>query len=191
MGGLDSSIMRNANGKSQETWLQGSIGEEERKNLVLKLTRKQYTDLFGPTTGDKVRLGDTDLMVQIEKDLITPGDECVFGGGKTLRDGLAQASGVTNSNGALDYLDNKCSDTRSYAWHTERADIGIKDGKIAGIGKAGNPYTMDKVNHEDGCISMCRSYCRRTYHLYCWTLRYAHTHDLSSTIHRRNQQRYL
>ena len=91
MGGLDSSIMRNAaNGKSQETWLQGSIGEEERKNLVLKLTRKQYTDLFGPTTGDKVRLGDTDLMVQIEKDLITPGDECVFGGGKTLRDGLAQ-----------------------------------------------------------------------------------------------------
>ena len=72
--------------------------------MVLKLTRKQYTDLFGPTTGDKVRLGDTDLMLQIEKDLITPGDECVFGGGKTLRDGLAQTSGVTNSNGALDFL---------------------------------------------------------------------------------------
>jgi urease subunit alpha len=61
--------------------------------MVLKLTRKQYTDLFGASSGDKIRLGDSDLMIEVEKDLITPGDECVFGGGKTIRDGLAQASG--------------------------------------------------------------------------------------------------
>ena len=64
--------------------------------MVLKLTRKQYTDLFGATTGDKIRLGDSELLIEVEKDLITPGDECVFGGGKTLRDGLAQTPGITN-----------------------------------------------------------------------------------------------
>jgi urease subunit alpha len=125
-------------------------GEQRRRGgrkeyMVLKLTRKQYTDLFGPTTGDKVRLGDTDLMIQIEKDLITPGDECVFGGGKTIRDGLAQASGVTNSNGALDFLITNAV-ILDPILGIVKADIGIKDGKIAGIGKAGNPYTMDKVN---------------------------------------------
>jgi urease subunit alpha len=113
--------------------------------MVLKLTRKQYTDLFGPTTGDKARLGDTDLMIQIEKDLITPGDECVFGGGKTLRDGLAQTSGVTNKAGALDFLITNAV-IMDPVLGIVKADIGIKDGKIAGIGKAGNPLTMDKVN---------------------------------------------
>src|SRR5919108_2962856 len=107
-----------------------------KENMVLKLTRKQYTDLFGPTTGDKVRLGDTDLMIQIEKDLITPGDECVFGGGKTLRDGLAQASGVTNKNGALDFLITNAV-VLDPVLGIVKADIGIKDGKIAGVGKAG------------------------------------------------------
>src|ERR687897_987416 len=56
--------------------------------MVLKLTRKQYTDLFGASQGDKIRLGDTDIIIEVEKDLISPGDECVFGGGKTIRDGL-------------------------------------------------------------------------------------------------------
>ena len=113
--------------------------------MVLKLTRKQYTDLFGPTTGDKVRLGDTDIIVQIEKDLITPGDECVFGGGKTLRDGLAQTSGVTNKNGAIDFVVTNAV-VLDPILGIVKADIGIKDGKIAGVGKAGNPYTMDKVD---------------------------------------------
>src|SRR5919197_1212121 len=113
--------------------------------MVLKLTRKQYTDLFGPTTGDKVRLGDTELFVQIEKDLITPGDECVFGGGKTLRDGLAQTSGITNKNGALDFVVTNAV-IIDPVLGIVKADIGIKDGKIAGIGKSGNPYVMDKVN---------------------------------------------
>ena len=69
----------------------------ERILLVLKVTKKQYTDHFGPTTGDKVRLGDTDLLIEIEKDFLSHGDECVFGGGKTLRDGQAQTPGVTNA----------------------------------------------------------------------------------------------
>ncbi len=113
--------------------------------MVLKLTRKQYTDLFGPTTGDKVRLGDTDLIIQIEKDLITPGDECVFGGGKTLRDGLAQTPGVTNKNGAIDFVITNAV-VLDPILGIIKADIGIKDGRIAGVGKAGNPHTMDKVD---------------------------------------------
>jgi urease subunit alpha len=113
--------------------------------MVLKLTRKQYTDLYGPSAGDKIRLGDSELMIEVEKDLITPGDEVVFGGGKTIRDGLAQASGVTNADGALDYVITNAVIVDPVLGIV-KADIGIKDGKIAGVGKSGNPYVMDKVN---------------------------------------------
>jgi urease subunit alpha len=113
--------------------------------MALKLTRKQYSDLFGPTSGDKIRLGDTDLIVEVERDLITPGDECVFGGGKTLRDGLGQTPGITSANGALDFLITNAV-IIDPVQGIVKADIGIKNGKIAGVGKAGNPYTMDKVN---------------------------------------------
>jgi urease subunit alpha len=113
--------------------------------MVLKLTRKHYTDLYGPTIGDTIRVGDTDLLLEVEKDLITPGDECVFGGGKTLRDGMAQTPGITNANGALDLLITNAI-VLDPVIGIVKTDIGIKDGKIAGIGKAGNPYTMDKVN---------------------------------------------
>jgi urease subunit alpha len=121
-------------------------------------------------------------MVQIEKDLITPGDECVFGGGKTIRDGLAQASGVTNSNGALDFLITNAV-ILDPILGIVKADIGIKDGKIAGIGKAGNPYTMDKVNHKM-VVSACTE-ATAGEHTIC-TPGHFDTH-----IHRRNQQRYL
>jgi urease subunit alpha len=113
--------------------------------MVLKLTRKQYTDLFGPSKGDKIRLGDTDIFIEVEKDLISQGDECVFGGGKTIRDGLAQASGITNANGALDFVITNAV-VLDPMLGIVKADIGIKDGKIAGIGNSGNPYTMDHVN---------------------------------------------
>jgi urease subunit alpha len=112
--------------------------------MVLKLTRKQYSDLFGPTTGDKVRLGDTDIIVEVEKNLISLGDEVVFGGGKTIRDGLAQTPGITNANGALDFVITNAV-VLDPVLGIVKGDIGIKDGKIAGIGSAGNPYTMDKV----------------------------------------------
>lgn len=121
--------------------------------MVLKLTRKQYTDLFGPTKGDKIRLGDTDLMVEVEKDFTTYGDECVFGGGKTLRDGLAQTSGITNANGALDFVITNAV-VLDPVIGIVKGDIGIKDGKIAGIGKAGNPLTMDNVDR-NMVVSAC------------------------------------
>ena len=113
--------------------------------MVLKLTRKQYTDLYGPSSGDKIRLGDSELMIEVEKDLITPGDEVVFGGGKTIRDGLAQASGVTNADGALDFVITNAV-VLDPVLGIVKGDIGIKDGKIAGVGKSGNPLIMDKVN---------------------------------------------
>jgi urease subunit alpha len=113
--------------------------------MVLKLTRKQYTDLYGPAKGDKVRVGDTDLEIQIEKDYISYGDECVFGGGKTIRDGLAQTPGVTNANGALDYVITNAV-VLDPVIGIVKGDVGIKDGKIAGIGKAGNPFIMDHVD---------------------------------------------
>ena len=121
--------------------------------MVLKLTRKQYTDLFGASQGDKIRLGDTDIIIEVEKDLISPGDECVFGGGKTIRDGLAQASGVTNANGALDYVITNAVVLDPIVGIV-KGDIGIKDGKIAGIGKAGNPLTMDNVT-SNMIVSAC------------------------------------
>jgi urease subunit alpha len=121
--------------------------------MVLKLTRKQYTDLFGPTKGDKIRLGDTDLMIEVESDYLTYGDECVFGGGKTLRDGLAQTSGVTNANGALDFVITNAV-VLDPVIGIVKGDIGIRDGKIAGIGKAGNPLTMDNVDR-NMVVSAC------------------------------------
>jgi urease subunit alpha len=121
--------------------------------MVLKLTRKQYTDLFGASQGDKIRLGDTDIIIEVEKDLISPGDECVFGGGKTIRDGLAQASGITNANGALDYVITNAVVLDPIVGIV-KGDIGIKDGKIAGIGKAGNPLVMDNVT-SNMIVSAC------------------------------------
>ena len=121
--------------------------------MVLKLTRKQYTDLYGPTKGDKIRLGDTDLFIEVEKDHITHGDECVFGGGKTIRDGLAQTPGITNANGALDFVITNAV-ILDPVLGIVKGDIGIKDGKIAGIGKAGNPFTMDKVDR-NMIVSAC------------------------------------
>src|SRR6266545_1315090 len=87
-----------------------------------QISRREYVELFGPTVGDRVRLGDTDLWAEVERDYLVPGDECVFGGGKTLRDGLGMHGGITAADGAL------------------------KDGRIVGIGKAGNPEIMDGVD---------------------------------------------
>ena len=114
-----------------------------------ELSRDDYADLYGPTTGDKVRLGDTSLFAEVEKDLITKGDEAVFGGGKTLRDGLGLAPGVTADDGALDWVLTNLV-VIDPALGIIKADIGIKNGLIAGVGKAGNPDTMDGV--DDGMV---------------------------------------
>jgi urease subunit alpha len=106
------------------------------------MKRSHYADMFGPTTGDRIRLGDTTLVLQIEKDHTVYGDECKFGGGKVLREGMGQAAGVSQAD-ALD-----CVITNAIVLdHTGiyKADIGIKDGLISGIGKAGNPDVMAGV----------------------------------------------
>ena len=112
--------------------------------MVLKIPRKQYVDLYGPTVGDKIRLADTDLIIEIEKDLLKYGDEIVFGGGKSARDGMGQASGVTSKN-ALDLVITNAV-VMDPILGIIKADIGIKEGLIAGVGKAGNPNVMDGVN---------------------------------------------
>ena len=109
--------------------------------MTLEIPRKKYVDLFGPTLGDKVRLGDTELMIEIEKDLIKYGDESVFGGGKSIRDGMAQASGTSRDNSVDLVITNAIIIDPILG--IVKADIGIKDGKIVGIGKAGNPNIMD------------------------------------------------
>ena len=107
------------------------------------MDRESYIAMFGPTTGDKIRLGPTDLWIQVEKDMTVYGDECTFGGGKTIRDGMGQASGRS---------DQECLDTvitnALIVDYTGiyKADIGIKNGLIAGIGKAGNPDIMAGVD---------------------------------------------
>jgi urease subunit alpha len=112
--------------------------------LTLEIPRRQYVDLYGPTKGDSVRLADTDLIIEVEKDLLVPGDELVFGGGKSVRDGAGQASGVT-SREALDLVITNAV-VMDPVLGIVKADIGIKNGRIAGIGKAGNPDVMDKVD---------------------------------------------
>jgi urease subunit alpha len=99
--------------------------------------------MFGPTTGDKIRLGDTELFIEIEKDYTVYGDEAKFGGGKTIRDGMAQSATAKRSEGVLDFVITSVMIIDH--WGIVKADIGIKDGKIVGIGKAGNPDTMDGI----------------------------------------------
>src|ERR1700759_3512713 len=107
-----------------------------------KMKRAHYADMFGPTTGDKVRLGDTSLILEVEKDFTVYGDECKFGGGKVIREGMGQASGV----GDADALDCVITNALIVDWSgIYKADIGIKHGMIAAIGKAGNPDVMAGV----------------------------------------------
>lgn len=111
---------------------------------TLDIPRAQYLATYGPTVGDKIRLGDTCLFATVERDLLTHGDECKFGGGKSVRDGMAQSAteGRTNPN-VLDFvITNVVIIDHS---GIVKADIGIRDGRIVGIGQAGNPDTMDGV----------------------------------------------
>jgi len=109
-----------------------------------KISRKQYADIYGPTTGDKIRLGDTDLYVEIEKDLRVYGDELVYGGGKTLRDGMGSDNQLTQKAGCLDLVITNVT-ILDPLLGVIKADVGIRNGRIVGVGKAGNPSTMDGV----------------------------------------------
>src|ERR671936_696002 len=109
----------------------------------MKMSRRQYNDLYGPTTGDRIRLADTELIVEIERDLTTPGEEAKFGGGKVIRDGMGQSPSATRARGSLDLVITNAI-VLDY-WGIVKADIGIRDGRIVGIGKAGNPDLMAGV----------------------------------------------
>lgn len=109
------------------------------------ISRKENNNLFGPTVGDKIRLGNTDLYVEIEKDLRVYGDEVVYGGGKTLRDGMGLANDCTSDAGSLDLVITNVT-ILDPLLGVVKADVGVKDGKIAGIGKAGNPNIMQGVH---------------------------------------------
>ncbi|KAL5827024.1 hypothetical protein ACOSQ3_018869 [Xanthoceras sorbifolium] len=106
------------------------------------ISREAYANMYGPTTGDKIQLGDTDLFAEIERDFAVYGDECVFGGGKVIRDGMGQACGYPPADALDTVITNAViiDYTRIF-----KADIGIKDGLIIALGKAGNPDTMDNV----------------------------------------------
>lgn len=112
--------------------------------MARKMTRKEYVDLYGPTVGDKLHLGDTGLVVEIEKDFNADsyGNESVFGGGKTLRDGMGSAPGTDSVQGCLDFVITNIT-IMDPCYGIVKGDIGIKNGKIVGIGKAGNPDTMN------------------------------------------------
>ncbi|MGD9536658.1 MAG: urease subunit alpha [Alphaproteobacteria bacterium] len=112
---------------------------------MVKITRQHYAALYGPTKGDAVRLGDTQLLAEIEHDHAVPGDECLHGGGKTLRDGSGLVAGLTSRQGALDMLISNVVVIDAVAGIV-KGDIGIKDGRIFAIGKAGNPAIMDGVH---------------------------------------------
>jgi urease alpha subunit len=111
--------------------------------MPLRIPRRVYADLYGPTTGDRVRLADTDLIIEVEADYTHYGDEAKFGGGKTLRDGMGQAAETTRADGALDLVITNALIIDH--WGIVKADVGIRDGKIVAIGKSGNPGVMAGV----------------------------------------------
>ena len=112
--------------------------------MTLTIPRNRYVALFGPTTGDKIRLADTELIIEIEKDLLKYGDEVVFGGGKSARDGCGQASGVLSKD-SLDLVITNAI-VLDPILGIIKADIGVKDGLIVTVGNAGNPNVMDDID---------------------------------------------
>jgi urease subunit alpha len=107
--------------------------------------RQQYVSLYGPTAGDRFRLADTALIAEVGQSLLIPGEEAIYGGGKALREGMGQVPGLRNADGALDLVITAAI-VMDPVIGIVKADIGIKDGRIAGIGQAGNPYLQDGVD---------------------------------------------
>src|ERR1700689_1165984 len=114
--------------------------------MSTRIPRRTYVDLYGPTTGDRVRLADTDLLVEVERDYAVYGDEITFGGGKVIRDGMGQSSVAIreSEHGALDLVITNALIIDH--WGIVKCDIGIRDGRIVKVGKAGNPDTQDGVD---------------------------------------------
>jgi urease subunit alpha len=109
----------------------------------MKIDRRTYADHYGPTTGDRIRLADTDLIIQIEHDATAYGDEAKFGGGKVIRDGMGQSPRASRESGSPDLVITNAVIVDSTG--IRKADVGVRDGRISAIGKAGNPGVMDGV----------------------------------------------
>jgi urease subunit alpha len=109
------------------------------------VSRQQYVALYGPTAGDRFRLADTELIAEVERSLLLPGEEAIYGGGKAIRDGMAQVPGVRNADGVLDLVITAVI-VMDPVLGIVKADIGIKHGRIVGIGQAGNPHLQDGVD---------------------------------------------
>src|SRR5918998_6666883 len=110
--------------------------------MAFTFSRSAYADMFGPTTGDKVRLADTDLVIEVERDFTTYGEEVKFGGGKVIRDGMGQSQ-LTNADGAVDTVVTNALILDH--WGIVKADVGLKNGRIHRVGKAGNPDVQPNV----------------------------------------------
>ncbi len=111
--------------------------------MAVNMTRRAYAGMFGPTTGDKIRLADTDIIIEVEKDFTTYGEEVKFGGGKVIRDGMGQSQ-ITRAGGAVDTVITNALIIDH--WGIVKADVALKDGKVAAVGKAGNPDIQDNVD---------------------------------------------
>src|ERR1700681_2406631 len=111
--------------------------------MTLEIPRRQYAALYGPTTGDRIRLADTELLIEVERDLTVAGEEAKFGGGKVLRDGMGQSASATSAERALDLVITNAVILEH--WGIVKADIGVRGGRIVAVGKAGNPDIMDGV----------------------------------------------
>src|ERR1700726_4693232 len=111
--------------------------------MPTKMNRAAYAQMFGPTVGDKVRLADTDIIIEVEKDYTIYGEEVKFGGGKVIRDGMGQSQ-RSRSEGAVDTVITNALILDH--WGIVKADIAIKDGRIAAVGKAGNPDIQGKID---------------------------------------------
>ena len=111
--------------------------------MPARISRAAYAAMFGPTTGDRIRLADTELFIEVEKDFTTYGEEVKFGGGKVIRDGMGQAQ-TTRADGAVDTVITNALILDW--WGIVKADIGLRDGRIAAIGKAGNPDVQEGVD---------------------------------------------
>jgi urease subunit alpha len=116
--------------------------------MSLKIPRRTYAELYGPTTGDRIRLADTELVIEIERDFTHYGDEITFGGGKVIRDGMGQSASAAREreHGALDLVITNAVILDH--WGIVKADVGVKNGHIVKVGKAGNPDTMNGIDHE-------------------------------------------
>src|SRR2546429_2737033 len=109
----------------------------------MKIARRIYADHYGPTAGDRIRLADTDLIIEIEHDATTYGDEAKFGGGKVIRDGMGQSATASRDAGSPDLVITNVVIVDAEG--IRKADVAIRDGRISAIGKAGNPGVMDGV----------------------------------------------